>query len=111
MVVYFSLLQDCPKDQLLIFNLDDGWPPLCQFLGRPIPAHRPFPHLNRNGTLMRTLADHQVVKQMAREANILVMTSFCVLSFVTYRLVVTSSGHWNVVAALRHACGAFFGYH
>jgi hypothetical protein len=26
-----------PEDRLLIWNLKDGWKPLCDFLGKPIP--------------------------------------------------------------------------
>ncbi|KAA8643901.1 hypothetical protein EYZ11_011675 [Aspergillus tanneri] len=33
------------KDRLLEFKLSDGWKPLCEFLGKPVPD-RPFPHLN-----------------------------------------------------------------
>jgi len=35
-----------PEDQLLVFNVMDGWKPLCDFLDKPIPAE-PFPHRNR----------------------------------------------------------------
>ncbi|XXH02581.1 hypothetical protein Hte_008958 [Hypoxylon texense] len=34
-----------PKDQLLEMDLKDGWAPLCQFLGVPIP-NEPFPRAN-----------------------------------------------------------------
>jgi hypothetical protein len=32
-----------PVDRLLVFNVADGWEPLCEFLGVPVPAE-PFPH-------------------------------------------------------------------
>ena len=32
-----------PADRLLIFNVADGWGPLCRFLGTPQPATK-FPH-------------------------------------------------------------------
>ena len=35
--------QAIPPERLLVFNLSDGWRPLCQFLGKPIP-NEPFPH-------------------------------------------------------------------
>jgi hypothetical protein len=35
----------CPKDKLLIFDVKQGWEPLCKFLGKPIPDV-PFPNLN-----------------------------------------------------------------
>lgn len=34
-----------PEDRLLVFRLDDGWEPLCKFLGKPIP-NVPFPRVN-----------------------------------------------------------------
>lgn len=35
-----------PADRLLVYNVREGWPPLCAFLGVPIPEGQPFPHLN-----------------------------------------------------------------
>lgn len=40
-----------PPSRLLIYNVADGWPKLCAFLGVPVPAE-PFPHSN-------TVADFQ----------------------------------------------------
>lgn len=34
-----------PADQLLVFEVKQGWQPLCDFLGVPVPDE-PFPHLN-----------------------------------------------------------------
>jgi hypothetical protein len=34
-----------PQDKLLIFNVKQGWKPLCEFLGKPIPSG-PFPRVN-----------------------------------------------------------------
>ncbi|CAL8070477.1 unnamed protein product [Calicophoron daubneyi] len=39
-----------PADQLLVFNVRDGWKPLCEFLSQPIPPH-PFPHVNKREEL------------------------------------------------------------
>ena len=36
---------DVPDDRLLVFDVADGWEPLCSFLGKPIPD-APFPHRN-----------------------------------------------------------------
>ena len=35
-----------PRERLLIFNFSDGWGPLCEFLGKPVPDE-PFPHVDR----------------------------------------------------------------
>ena len=34
-----------PKDRLLEWYIEDGWEPLCKFLGKPVPDV-PFPHAN-----------------------------------------------------------------
>jgi len=34
-----------PPDRLLVYNISDGWAPLCNFLGRPIPKE-PFPYVD-----------------------------------------------------------------
>lgn len=34
-----------PKDRLLVFEAKDGWVPLCEFLGAPVPSE-PFPRVN-----------------------------------------------------------------
>jgi hypothetical protein len=34
-----------PANRLLIYQVKDGWEPLCRFLGEPVPAG-PFPRTN-----------------------------------------------------------------
>jgi hypothetical protein len=40
-----AVIAAVPPEKLLVFNVKDGWKPLCRFLEVPIPD-RPFPHLN-----------------------------------------------------------------
>jgi hypothetical protein len=35
-----------PADRLLVYEIEDGWGPLCFFLGVPIPKDKTFPRLN-----------------------------------------------------------------
>jgi len=46
-----------PKENLLIYNVSEGWTPLCNFLSLPLPKV-PFPHLNKKEDF------HQMVKKM-----------------------------------------------
>lgn len=39
------VIDTCPKDKLLVFEVSQGWEPLCKFLGVPVPDV-PFPHVN-----------------------------------------------------------------
>ena len=38
--------RDVPADRLLVYEVSQGWGPLCAFLGVPVPEGEPFPHLN-----------------------------------------------------------------
>jgi hypothetical protein len=35
-----------PRERLLVFRVQEGWGPLCKFLGCELPEGIPFPHLN-----------------------------------------------------------------
>jgi hypothetical protein len=41
-----AIKQSVPPERLLVYDLRDGWAPLCTFLEVPVPAGRPLPHLN-----------------------------------------------------------------
>lgn len=56
--------QTVPKGQLLIFEVKQGWGPLCEFLGKPVPA-KPFPHINDRRTTRLMYAGLQVVSVVA----------------------------------------------
>lgn len=43
-----------PPDRLLLFQLEDGWEPLCKFLGKPVPEV-PFPRVNESAALREKL--------------------------------------------------------
>jgi Sulfotransferase domain len=38
--------RDVPPEKLLVYDVKEGWPPLCTFLGVEVPAEKSFPHLN-----------------------------------------------------------------
>jgi hypothetical protein len=40
-----EVVRTIPADRLLVFEVKEGWQPLCEFLGKPVPDE-PFPHLN-----------------------------------------------------------------
>jgi hypothetical protein len=44
-----------PPEKLLIFKADEGWKPLCDFLGVPIPA-QPFPNVNDRAQIKKVIA-------------------------------------------------------
>ncbi len=40
-----KVIKECPKDKLLVYEVGQGWEPLCTFLDKPIPTV-PFPNVN-----------------------------------------------------------------
>ncbi len=44
-----------PAEQLLVFDVREGWAPLCRFLGVAIPD-TPFPNVNDRASMLRALA-------------------------------------------------------
>jgi hypothetical protein len=45
-----------PPERLLVFSVDQGWKPLCDFLQVPVPASE-FPNVNDRAAIKKTLAD------------------------------------------------------
>jgi len=43
-----------PPERLLVFSVKEGWGPLCNFLGVPVPDV-PFPHVNDTATFQRRI--------------------------------------------------------
>lgn len=41
-----AVVDGLPPDRLLVFDVREGWEPLCAFLGVSVPADEPFPRLN-----------------------------------------------------------------
>jgi len=50
-----AVQQRVPQERLLVFGVQDGWEPLCDFLGCAVPDE-PFPHLNEGGATIKELA-------------------------------------------------------
>ena len=50
--------REIPAERLLVFEVAQGWEPLCSFLGVPVPA-TPFPRLNDTAAFQENLAAHR----------------------------------------------------
>ena len=64
-----------PPGKLLVFEARDGWPPLCRFLGVPVPDE-PYPHVNSEAetqalldTIIAANAADQIGGKAIDEAN------------------------------------------
>ena len=57
-----------PADKLLVYNVKQGWKPLCDFLGCEVPTV-PFPYENINAELTTTLPMTRWGRQVNREVQ------------------------------------------
>lgn len=44
-----------PAERLLVYDVRQGWAPLCAFLGVAVPRDKPFPHLNDTAQFRRLI--------------------------------------------------------
>ena len=44
-----------PSEKLLVYQVKEGWEPLCEFLGAKVPKDKPFPHLNDAETFQKMI--------------------------------------------------------
>ena len=57
-----------PKDKLLVYNVKQGWKPLCDFLESEVPAVA-FPHENIKSEIIGTLPATRYGQQVKREVQ------------------------------------------
>ena len=50
-----TVKQTVPADQLLVYEVKEGWEPLCDFLDVEAPKGKPFPHLNDSDSFRKTV--------------------------------------------------------
>jgi hypothetical protein len=48
-----EVIATIPPERLLVFDVKEGWQPLCAFLEEPVPAGEPFPHVNDTADFSR----------------------------------------------------------
>ena len=80
-------MQNAPKEKLLVFKLEDGWKPLCEFLDKPIPT-KPFPHENKLASLSKKLMDNDPTFQRIKKEvlfSTILMSTF--ISYICYRFL------------------------
>lgn len=65
------VIRECPKDKLLVFQVSEGWGPLCEFLGKPIPSE-PFPNVNDTAEFQGMLSKVDMIGYTMMAAMVLV---------------------------------------
>ncbi|ORY06455.1 hypothetical protein K493DRAFT_322526 [Basidiobolus meristosporus CBS 931.73] len=49
-----------PANKLLVFEVKEGWEPLCKFLGKPVPDE-PFPHVNDTAEMQARMEKYKAM--------------------------------------------------
>ncbi|CAK8694537.1 unnamed protein product [Clavelina lepadiformis] len=86
---YFKFYQgfvrmNAPKDKLLVYDVKQGWEPLCTLLGKSIPD-KPFPHVNAKAEIMTDLMkSHPAFHKMYKETRITISILLCIGAFLLY---------------------------
>ncbi len=64
-----------PTERLLVFDVKEGWEPLCRFLESPVPAG-PFPHLNDRERMLRMVQTAKGIGRLSAlvAASVLMVT-------------------------------------
>jgi len=75
--------QVIPKDKLLIYNVREGWEPLCKFLGVPIPSQS-FPHRNKGGKIVYEIVDKSYIFEDTKRQFFIVL---CLLTLALAMLI------------------------
>jgi hypothetical protein len=53
-----------PAERLLIFDVKEGWEPLCRFLDVPVPEGKPFPRLNDTAQFQKNIRRAQIMSSI-----------------------------------------------
>ena len=76
----------------MIFEISDGWDPLCKFLEIPVPD-QPFPHKNKGSKVLDEMKNHPVIIRYSRE----------ILASLSVSLIIGAYGCYKVVKMLPYA--------
>lgn len=57
-----------PPERLLVYDVKEGWEPLCRFLGRPVPANVDLPRLNDRLFFRRVMTALRIVEWLVPAA-------------------------------------------
>jgi len=94
-----------------VFNVKQGWGPLCEFLGKTAPS-TPFPHRNKKGEYAEELFEHKLFKQMNTEALISASMLVLLSGYVAYDFTTKSkeASLFHIPARLLDFAFAKLGY-
>ena len=78
-----EVVAEVPPERLLVFKVDEGWAPLCAFLGVPTPDE-PFPNVNDRAEIKKTIRD--VIRGMWITVGVIALAALVII-FVLFKYV------------------------
>lgn len=69
-----------PEDKLLVYDVNDGWEPLCKFLGVDMPQN-PFPHHHEQKEYLRYIRNVKIGAYFIGFLFLILLLMFVLLSF------------------------------
>lgn len=83
-----NVLSNAPRDKLLVFDVNEGWAPLCKFLDCSIPDC-PYPRKNVGATFLAdAVAKDKIFIKLKREAQV-IFVLFCAFLCVCLAILIT----------------------
>lgn len=73
-----------PPERLLVYNVKEGWEPLCAFLGVEVPKDKPFPRLNDRTAFINR--GQQRSQRVIVQGSLIVASVVAILTFILLRL-------------------------
>ncbi|XP_076805883.1 uncharacterized protein LOC143449531 [Clavelina lepadiformis] len=103
------VLQNAPKDKLLVYNVKEGWEPLCKFLEVDVPSV-PFPCKNVRGKVVKDFLKEDPLAIRAKKEMLVSITLLALLfSFGAYKFSRSWSSKWffNISSSVWHSFSSF----
>ncbi|XP_039263672.1 uncharacterized protein LOC120339579 [Styela clava] len=78
-----AVQQKTPNEKLLVFNLSDGWKPLCNFLDKDVPDV-PFPHSNKRSPVRSSHVAPMLFRCLDRELLFIISFTTVIIAILIY---------------------------
>lgn len=75
-----------PKERLLEYHVSQGWEPLCEFLGRPVPAEE-VPFINQTEVINKRLDKMWIANAKAQLKRLLDVSAYTALTVLIAMLM------------------------
>ena len=88
----------------MTIDFADGWGPLCEFLGVPVPD-TPFPHKNKKGNITQEMLEKDpYVIRMQRELMVSSSLLVCLFGYGIYKLATRPAGSASLMSYVTSPC-------